>query len=404
MIKNVIFLFALILSAQFAFAEGFDDFKDGMENGFESDKKEFGTYKFEIEKEFEEYRHIVAKEYDSYKKDILGVWNTAEISSPTKWVEYSESMRQKKVVDFADGSYRVEVVGGDYGDAEKELEELLKDMLGETKAQAFDRDRLSKNIDTEAKKKLKHIATGTPSGDSVIGDAVTGKSDPTEKDIDIAAEKLKENSTVTQTALKTGEPVYVLSGKLPSDIYLRKANELKPAVRKYADQYKIQPSLIFSVIQTESAFNPMAQSHIPAYGLMQIVPASAGKDVMQFLTGSSAIMTPSYLFNTDNNIKAGTVYLHILNYRYLKEVNHPVSRLYCVIAAYNTGSGNVAYAFNGSAAGKNKYSVTAAAGKINGMEPDSVYSYLKGNLAYAEARNYIVKVSGLISGYKSFDK
>ncbi|QAR33341.1 DUF3393 domain-containing protein [Geovibrio thiophilus] len=401
--KKFFCLALVMLFASFSFAEGFDDFKESMDSGFSDEKKSFDTYKEELEKEFTEYKRIVNEEYEAYKNEILSQWKEAEMSTPTKWVEYTNGLKEKKVVDFENGTYRLEVIGRDYEQAERDLDALMRDMLGVDKATAFQRDIPSRKTDEKAREKLKNIATGTVGNESVIGSAVTGKENPTKKDIDSAAEKLKENASVKTEPSKTGETVFVMQGKLPPETYRKRAEELNPSVQKYAKEFKIQPSLVFSVIQTESAFNPVAQSHIPAYGLMQIVPASAGKDVAQLLMGKPLILTPSYLFNTDNNIRAGTAYLHILYYRYLKAVNHPESRFYCSIAAYNTGSGNVASAFNGRSAGKNRYNVTTAAGIINSMTPSEVYDYLRVRLDYDEARRYIVKVTGTLPSYRYFD-
>ncbi|MGE4498409.1 MAG: transglycosylase SLT domain-containing protein [Deferribacterales bacterium] len=402
--KKLFCLAVLMLFASFAFAEGFDDFKESMDSGFSDEKKSFDTYKKELEREFAEYRRIADEEYAAYKNEILSQWKTAEMSTPVKWVEYTDGLKKKKVVDFENGIYRLEVIGKDYTQAEKELDALMRDMLGVDKATAFQRDTPARKTDEKAREKLKNIAVGTVGNESVIGSAVIGKENPAKKDIDLAAEKLKENAEVKTEPSKTGETVFVMQGKLPPETYRNKAEQLNPSVQKYSREFKIQPSLIFSVIQTESAFNPVAQSHIPAYGLMQIVPTSAGRDVAQLLMGKSLILTPSYLFNTDNNIRAGTAYLHILYYRYLKAVSHPESRFYCSVAAYNTGAGNVASAFNGRGAGKNRYNVTAAAGIINGMAPSAVYDYLRSSLEYDEARRYIVKVMGTLPSYKYFDQ
>lgn len=401
--KKLLYIAVVLLMAAFAFAEGFDDFKQGMDSGFKDEKSSFDTYKSELEKEFAEYKKIAEAEYTAYRNEILSFWKEAEMSSPTKWVEYTDGLKQKKVVDFENGTWRLEVIGKDYEQAEKDLDALMKDMLGVDRATAFERDVPARKTDEKAREQLKNIATDTVGGESVIGSAVIGKENPTKKDIDNAASQLKETAEVKTEPSKTGEMIFVMQGKLPSETYKKKAEELKPSVLKYAEEFKIQPSLVYAVIQTESAFNPMAQSHIPAYGLMQIVPTSAGKDVAQMLMGKPLILTPSYLFNADNNVRAGTAYIHILYYRYLKAVNHPVSRFYCSVAAYNTGAGNVASAFNGRSAGKNRYNVTAAAGIINSMEPNAVYEYLRAKLEYDEARRYIVKVTGAMPSYRYFD-
>src|SRR5690606_39594272 len=95
-------------------------------------------------------------------------------------------------------------------------------------------------------------------------------------------------------------------------------------------------------IYTESSFNPLARSHIPAFGLMQIVPTSAGKDISQELYGSPRLLTPDYLYDPEKNIEAGSVYLYLLLNRYFRQVADTESRFYMAVSASNTGPGNVA--------------------------------------------------------------
>jgi membrane-bound lytic murein transglycosylase C len=138
-------------------------------------------------------------------------------------------------------------------------------------------------------------------------------------------------------------------------------------------------------MESESHFNPYAVSSIPAFGLMQVVPGSAGKDAWKLLKNSDGRPSKSYLFNPDNNIEMGSAYLHILNSRYLADIKHPKSREYCVIAAYNTGSGNVLKTFSKD----RKYAVTV----INRLDPDAVFNRLKNSLPYEETRRYVKKVT-----------
>ncbi|MGM0622924.1 MAG: transglycosylase SLT domain-containing protein, partial [Campylobacterota bacterium] len=139
-------------------------------------------------------------------------------------------------------------------------------------------------------------------------------------------------------------------------------------------------------------------SHIPAFGLMQIVPNSAGKDVNNFLRGQKVAPSSNFLYNPDNSILFGSTYLHILYYRYLSKIKDPQSRIYCVIAAYNTGAGNVARAFTGS------NNTSKAARKINTMTPQQVYDHLVKNLPYDETKKYLVKVSDRLSLYADYVK
>jgi membrane-bound lytic murein transglycosylase C len=90
----------------------------------------------------------------------------------------------------------------------------------------------------------------------------------------------------------------------------------------------------------------------------------------------------------------GSAYLHILYYSYLKDIKNPTSRLYCTIAAYNTGAGNVARAFVGST---NRY---RAAQTINRLTPQEVYTRLLSKLRYEEPKRYLVKVNKRMKMYE----
>jgi membrane-bound lytic murein transglycosylase C len=65
-----------------------------------------------------------------------------------------------------------------------------------------------------------------------------------------------------------------------------------------------------------------------------------------------------------------------------------------MIAAYNTGAGNVARAFTGTT------SVTKAARKINQMTPFQVYNHLLRNLPHNETKDYLKRVSSRYEAYK----
>ncbi len=157
-------------------------------------------------------------------------------------------------------------------------------------------------------------------------------------------------------------------------------------VNQQAKRWQVSPALILAVIHTESSFNPMARSGIPAFGLMQIVPTSAGKDVSAMLHGKPLLYSPEYLYQPENNIEAGSAYLHILEQRYFKGVRNETSRRYLCIAAYNTGAGNVAKTLTGTK------SLSRAAITANLMSPQQVRQKLMRNLPADETRNYLRKV------------
>jgi membrane-bound lytic murein transglycosylase C len=178
--------------------------------------------------------------------------------------------------------------------------------------------------------------------------------------------------------------VHSVSFAMVKDHLHIRARKFREPVRRFAREYGISPNLVYAVMKTESDFNPFAVSHAPAYGLMQVVPSTAGSDVYTMLNGRKGSPTPEQLFDPEINIRYGTAYLFILNNRYLSDIRHPVSREYCMIAAYNGGAGAVLRSFH-----ENR---RTAAEIINSLSPDEVYDRLQKRLPSMETRRYLWKV------------
>ena len=156
-------------------------------------------------------------------------------------------------------------------------------------------------------------------------------------------------------------------------------------VRRAAKRYGIDEDLIYAIIKTESSFNPYAVSWANAYGLMQVVPKTAGRDVFRLVKNRSGQPSPKYLFNPENNIDTGTAYFYLLKNRYLREVNNPLSLEYSMISAYNGGTGGVLNTFS-----RNR---NRAVGDINRLKPNQVYWALTKKHPNAESRRYLEKVT-----------
>ncbi len=160
--------------------------------------------------------------------------------------------------------------------------------------------------------------------------------------------------------------------------------KFKPYVKKYARKFGVSENLVYAIIKTESNFNQFAMSGAGAIGLMQIVPRSAGRDAYLHVKGKKWTPSKSYLFDAKNNIELGAAYINIIDKKYLKGIYNSISREYCVISAYNTGSGNVLKTFS-----KDK---TKAKKIINAKNPSEVYKKLRSSLPYNETKNYLKKV------------
>lgn len=169
-------------------------------------------------------------------------------------------------------------------------------------------------------------------------------------------------------------------------------------VKSLAKQYDIDTSLILAVIETESSFNPMATSAIPAFGLMQLVPKTAGLDAYKFVHGQKRLVTPEYLYDQDNNLLLGTAYLHLLSNRYLRGITDKQSKLYCMLASYNTGVGNLAKSF------VNRKNLGLAIKRANTMNSEQVYRHLMQNLPADETKQYLKKVISRQVNYAHFDQ
>ena len=180
----------------------------------------------------------------------------------------------------------------------------------------------------------------TPSGETISNNNIEEGVKEIMKETEIVKEEIKGDDGETR------EVVVVKLDLAPNHIKTR-AEKYKEEVEKYCRKYDVEPALAYAVMQTESSFNPKAKSYVPAYGLMQIVPASAGKDCAQSLKKSFSKPTANYLYEPENNIEMGVHYLYLLRKRYYTKVENPDSRDLCVIASYNTGAGNVARALRG---------------------------------------------------------
>ena len=89
--------------------------------------------------------------------------------------------------------------------------------------------------------------------------------------------------------------------QIDSDHLKARSERYKNEVLSQAKRHGLPPNLVFAIIQTESDFNPKARSHIPAYGLMQLVPKSG-----EMPTGISMydkFLRGRYLYNPKNNIE-----------------------------------------------------------------------------------------------------
>ena len=207
---------------------------------------------------------------------------------------------------------------------------------------------------------------------------------------------MKEEKPVT-TPVRTVEgekKIVKIEMKLVEDHIPKRAEQFKGIIKTHSNKFAVDEPLIYAIMEQESAFNPAAKSYVPAYGLMQLVPKSGGRDAYNYVYKQDNIPTADFLYNPENNIQLGTGYLQLLMTRYFAGVTDPQCRMLCAIAAYNTGAGNVSRAFTGNT------NIKKAIPHINKLSYDQLYNHLRSKLPHAETRDYVKNVTSKMEKYK----
>jgi membrane-bound lytic murein transglycosylase C len=371
-----------------------------QETGFEKWKLQQGREHQQKINEFDAYRSEIKASFKEYSRKTAEIWGRNNtLPNKKNWLSYIDSINQRSIVDFESGLINVEValpvqqnVGDEQG--KKQLEDvLLKAMkLGDDKRpiQQFAEQPISQ---PELGAVLKGLIS-LPDGEvAKNGDYKT------------LAREAAKNVSKKMIRGKDGELRVIYSAQLnlvPDHIRIR-ARKYQPLIDEYATKNQLPVALVFAVIETESMFNPTARSGAPAFGLMQLVPTSGARDAYRYLYKKDKVVSDTYLYDPENNIRLGSAYLYRLNTHYFTGIDSDQSRMLATIAAYNTGAGNVFRSFSGkyNRARFGNYSnyKKAALREINKRSPEQVYQFLHRHLPYRETRDYIKKVTERMDRY-----
>lgn len=345
-----------------------------------------------MQKEYEDYVKAEKEAYEHFVKTGELLWGKGNVKESTQkdWVEYSDDGKTRSTVDFESGEATIEIIQEKGKEIDnKEIEKKLKFLLtNKGKTKDYD-SKVEKAMPLQDKPVLENQVQ-TPSGEVV-----------TEEHID---EDVKEIVNNVKPEVKTikGEDnverqVVTIKLELAPDHIRTRAEQYKNEIQKYCQKWDVDPALAYAIMQTESSFNPKAKSYVPAYGLMQIVPKTAGADCAQSLKKPFSAPTGNYLYEPENNIEMGVHYLYLLKKRYFTNVNDKDSQNLCVIASYNTGAGNLARALRGDT------KIGKAIPQINEMTYDQLFKYLEKKLL-PETQNYIRKVTERMNNFKTWLK
>jgi len=388
--------------------------------------------KIQLQK-YNNYKTDYLKKYERYKLVILKKWGVAELSSKSEFFSYNTDNNIKILADFKNDIIEVSILNSDGltdKDIEKSVQTAILQSLNVSPQQALKNENetlnkqpktlsLTNKVDIDSKSLLAYMGLNNSQD---LSDIVTKKEEVLQKNqqkivyertnkrledqilnLDNYSSFAKEGANKEQTqklkesleqdikqlndekAEVTQKNIRTYKIKLDRKRY-QKAESYLEEVKNNALKWNVPKEIILAIMETESNFNPMARSHIPAYGLMQIVPSTAGADVNNKIFNIKGKPTPNHLYDSTKNIAYGSAYFNILMSRYLNTVKNPLSRLYCAIASYNTGIGNVSKAFNHGSKNRLK-----AINIINTLTPNEVYNVLKSR-THTETQRYLDKV------------
>jgi len=425
-------LFAVTVTAPLAIAAEEDPFAalDAQLEG------QFQDLDQQLEAEYQAIDAAIEAAFQRLKAEAEAVWGQDDAALPTQsvWVDYSDDMQSRRQFDFEEGVLKIEQIVDDtatqadlldslvasVAEAESDTEADLSEKdavlnyaketlaaqdiaLGEAPAasnapvleglMALENTEVAASIETQLGSALQ-----APVEANTETNAETGNVAANAPDQGAEAEPSSSEITVSSAILSSGAKKVTVTIPFALDYLSESAQRYQNQVIEEANRRGLPPSLVYAIMETESHFNPRARSHIPAFGLMQLVPSSGGLDAYHYVYGEKLVLGPEYYFNPGQNVELGTAYLDLLLTRYLRAVENEESRTLCAIAAYNTGAGNVARSFSGGT------SVRGAAPLINALEPEAVYEHLIANLPYEETRNYVKKVTKARERYRALDQ
>lgn len=334
----------------------------------ESKSKELAVNPLQVAADLKNFKARIER----FISEITDIWgeDNAEQAGPKDYVKYTDKYYNRAHIHFESGTVTVETIAPD------SQETYLKKAIITTLLTPDD----PRQVD------LYSDATPAGNGKPFLYEQVLdheGKAIQWQWRANRYAEYLIKNKVArvkigTHNGLRVSFPLVVTHNEV-------RAYKYAALVQKYSKKYNVTESLIYGVIKTESSFNPFAVSHAPAYGLMQIVPGTAGRDVFEKIKQHPGQPTPENLYNPEYNIDIGTAYLKILQERYLANVKDKNARRYTVISAYNGGAGNVLKTFSSNR--------DRAVVKINQLSPGQVYQQLTSRHPKQESRRYLVKVT-----------
>jgi membrane-bound lytic murein transglycosylase C len=327
----------------------------------------------------ERLKEQMASAFATLRSNVQKRWGQGDTRTAdrTTYVKYTQGYKSRVVTDFNQGMLTVETL--DQADARGSLKTaIVAALLTSNDPGAVDLFS-DKEVSIEVDRRpylygLVHDEQGRSVGTRAQAEKFAQY---------LIAKKLQTRTVTGEQGALTARFVVV---PMVRDFEDKNALRYQASIEKYSAKWNVSPTLVLAVMRTESNFNPFAVSAAPAYGLMQLVPSTGGRDAYKRVTGIDAAPTPEYLYDPEHSIELGAAYLGLLGTNDFKSVGNQDSRDLCVIAAYNTGAHNVTKTFDRD--------TKVALADINKLDSQALYERLRTGLPMPETRQYVVKVTG----------
>ena len=378
----------------------------------------FALDDIKVTNKYDDSEKKLREKREKFKKAVEKKWDTYEESTSKSYVSYSKDLSSRTIVDFEKGEVTIELIvdeedpKNDSYDSNSDLDLRLfttklklsskflsinPRLLNVLMMLVFQADEDSNNDDSVnssfTKRLSKLLKEKGDDGEPILKDQLVDASGKAVETVgntlgiakDLISDKTKK---VRMHFAKDGKKRTIISIKIPlSDNHMEKRRErYKELIEIEARRFNMPTEIALAIAETESAFNPKAKSHVPAYGLMQLVPKTGARDAYQWIYKKDKFISGRYLYKPRNNVELGCAYLSMIRHHYFSAIRDDELAYICAIPAYNTGVGNVSKALI------NKTNIREASKKANKMNKDELYDKLYSDLSSKEAKNYLKKV------------
>ncbi len=364
---------------------------------FESFKQEQGqaveNFIQKRNEDFKKYQRRIRQAFSEYREKAAAVWGQEQAAVPSRkeWVSYRKKMRERRQINFDAGKARYEIA---LDPGKKEVSKSVRFRLVDSIVDSITKGSDQRSIERIAANPDNVELGGRPLLRGLfktdLGRVVTQNNAE-----EFARKKVQNRLKKSEVEGEDGQERVVASVEIPMipDHLRKRAERYEDIVKNQAKSRSLSPELVFAIIETESYFNPQARSPVPAFGLMQLVPVTGGQEAYEIVYGEKKQPSEELLYQPRENVTLGSAYFHRLYYTYMEGIENDKSRLWCSVASYNTGPGNLFDTFS-------KKSKSVSIHRINSMSHQEVFQYLVNNLPYEETRDYLQKVRKKMPKYQ----